>query len=255
MIAAASILAGLAAWFIVVNVFKIPSYILPDPRAVGKALVSGFISSPSNRSSYWFQFAPTMWATLLGFLIGATVGVLVAAAMAEFKAVEYWLFPYVVGFQSMPKVAVAPLFIIWFGYQIESKIAIAATIAVFPVLVNAMQGFSSVERERLELMTSLRAGRLQTFWRVKLPSALPFIFAGLNIAVVYALLGTLVAEFLGGQKGAGVMISQLQAVSDTAGVFAILAVLAAVGCVLVESMRALQRRLVFWGGTNNALEA
>ncbi|WP_051953321.1 ABC transporter permease [Xenophilus azovorans] len=209
----ASVAVGFALWIIVLAVADIPSYILPHPRDVGAALWEGLWANPANRGSYWFHFSPTLQAAFAGFAISAIAGVAIAAAMAEFKAVEYWLFPYIVGLQSLPKVAVAPLFIIWFGYQIESKIAIAATISVFPILMNSFQGFTSVERDRLDLMASLRAGRFQTFWRIKLPSALPFIFAGLNLGIVYALLGTLVAEFMGGQKGVGVMISQLQAVS------------------------------------------
>ncbi|MDP3134993.1 MAG: ABC transporter permease [Burkholderiaceae bacterium] len=255
VLGAASVGTGLLLWIAVVSLFEIPSYLLPTPGSVWQALVAGLSESPASRGSYWFHFAPTMQAAFIGFFIGAVIGVAVAAAMAEFRVVEYWFFPYIVGLQSMPKVAVAPLFVIWFGYQIESKIAIAAVISLFPILMNSFQGFSSIERERLELMSSLNAGRWQTFWRIKLPSALPFIFAGLNLGIVYALLGTLVAEFMGGQKGVGVMISQLQAVSDTAGVFSILVILAAVGCILLESMRALQRKVVFWAATSDSHEA
>src|SRR5215469_16563457 len=130
--------------------------------------------------------------------------------MAEFRWVERFLFPYIVGFQSIPKVAIAPLYVIWFGYQIETKIAMAATLALFPVLLNALEGFVTVERERLELMTSLRASRWQTFRMIKIPSALPFVFAGLNLGIVYAFLGAIVSEFIGAQRGMGVIITQLQ---------------------------------------------
>ena len=166
--------------------------------------------------------------------------------MAEFRTVERAIFPYVAALQSLPKVAIAPLYIIWFGYQIESKIAMAATLALFPILLNSLQGFLTVDRDRLELVGSLDASRWQTFRYIKLPASLPIIFAGLNLGIIYGLLGTLVAEFIGGQRGMGVLVLQLQSVNDTAGVFAVLVVLAAVGYVLLNTMRAIQRRVVFW---------
>jgi NitT/TauT family transport system permease protein len=143
-------------------------------------------------------------------------------------------------------VAIAPLYIIWFGYQIESKIAMSVTLALFPVLLNTLQGFLSVDRDRIDLMRSLNASRLQTFWLIKLPTSLPMIFAGLNLGIVYALLGTLVAEFIGAQRGMGVMVLQLQSVNDTAGVFAILVLLAIVGYLLITAVRMIQNRVVFW---------
>jgi NitT/TauT family transport system permease protein len=171
-----------------------------------------------------------------------------AALMVEFRFIERMLFPYVAAIQSLPKVAIAPLYIIWFGYQIESKIAMSVTLALFPVLLNTLQGFLSVERDRLELMSSLHASRLQTFWFIKLPSCLPMIFAGLNLGIVYALLGTLVAEFIGAQRGMGVMVLQLQSVNDTAGVFAILVLLAVVGYLLIAAVKMIQNKVVFWSG-------
>src|ERR1700743_2763186 len=103
--------------------------------------------------------------------------------MSQSDLLKRILFPYLVGFQSMPKVALAPLFIIWFGYQIESKIAMSATVTIFPVLLNSLEGFTNVERERLELMKSLDASGWQTFRLIRLPTALPFIFAGLNLGI------------------------------------------------------------------------
>jgi NitT/TauT family transport system permease protein len=154
--------------------------------------------------------------------------------------------PYVVGLQSLPKVAIAPLLVIWLGYGMESKIAMAAVLTLFPVLINAMQGFRSSARERLEMMAALKASRWQSFRYIKLPGALPMIFAGLHIGIVYAMLGTIVSEFTGAQRGMGVIITQLQTVSDTAGVFAALALLGFTGYVLISTMRLLQRRIVFW---------
>ena len=246
----ASVVLVVAIWEFLVNFYHMPSYVLPAPKAVVAALIDGLGTDPTSRASFWYHLADTLTATLAGFAIGGILGLVLAASMAEFRVVEKMLFPYVAAIQSLPKVAIAPLYIIWFGYQIESKIAMSVTLALFPVLLNTLQGLVSVDRDRLELMSSLDASRLQIFWLVKLPTSLPLIFAGLNLGIVYALLGALVAEFIGAQRGMGVMVLQLQSVNDTAGVFAILIVLAVVGYLLISAVRMVQRRVVFWSGTS-----
>jgi NitT/TauT family transport system permease protein len=244
-----SLAVAIGIWWGAVIQFAIPSYVLPSPPSVWNALVAGLIIDPTSRASFLYQLADTLHATLFGFVIGSLIGLVLAAVMAEFSVMEKILFPYVVGFQSIPKVAIAPLYVIWFGYQIESKIAMAATLALFPVLLNSLEGFVMVEQERLELLISLDASRWQRFWMIKLPSALPLIFAGLNLGIVYAFLGAIVSEFIGAQRGVGVIITQLQSVSDTAGVFAVLALLGVSGYVLIAIVRAFQRHFVFWAGT------
>ena len=247
-----SLVVGFVLWEIAVIFFQMPSYVLPSPRAVLVALADGLAQSPTNRAGFWYHLEDTLEATFVGFVIGSALGLVLAAAMAEFRPIERVLFPYIAAIQSLPKVAIAPLYVIWFGYQIESKIAMAATLAMFPVLLNALQGFLSVDRDRLELMASLDASRWQAFWLVKLPASLPLIFAGLNLGIVYALLGALVAEFIGAQRGMGVMVMQLQSVNDTAGVFAVLVVLAVVGYLLIASMRFIQHRVVFWSSDSSS---
>jgi NitT/TauT family transport system permease protein len=247
-----SLVVGFVLWEIAVIFFQMPSYVLPSPRAVLVALADGLAQSPTNRAGFWYHLEDTLEATFAGFVIGSALGLVLAAAMAEFRPIERLLFPYIAAIQSLPKVAIAPLYVIWFGYQIESKIVMAATLAMFPVLLNALQGFLSVDRDRLELMASLDASRWQAFWLVKLPASLPLIFAGLNLGIVYALLGALVAEFIGAQRGMGVMVMQLQSVNDTAGVFAVLVVLAVVGYLLIASMRFIQHRVVFWSSDSSS---
>ncbi len=243
-----TIILIVSIWEFCVRVFEMPAYILPTPTDVWFALVAGVWAPPTSRASFWFHLSITLTATLSGFALGSILGVLLAMLMAEFDAVRRAIFPAIVGFQSLPKVAIAPLYIIWFGFNIESKIAMAATLCFFPVMLNSLQGFLTVENERLELMTSLNAGRWQTFWRIKLPGALPFVFAGLNLGIVYAFLGAIVAEFIGAQNGVGVIVTQLQSLSDTAGVFAVLVLLGISGYVLIAIMSAIHRRVVFWSG-------
>jgi NitT/TauT family transport system permease protein len=245
----ASAVLALALWQISVSMFHLPPYVLPKPSSVWNALVAGLTAPLGSHASFWLQLADTLEGTLYGFLIAAGIGISLAALMSEYRILRRLLFPYVVWLQSLPKIAIAPLFVIWFGYATLSKVAMATTITLFPVLLNSLEGFAVVERDRLQLMKSLDANRWQTFWLVKLPSALPFIFAGLNLGIVYALLGTLLAEFLGSQRGIGVVITQLESVSDTAGIFAILVLLAVVSYLLIAIMRALQQHFVFWSGS------
>jgi len=247
----ASLATLIVGWQLAVGFLDIPQYVLPTPLGVWHALVAGLSESPTSPAGFWYQLESTLKATIFGFLIGSALGIAIAALMAEFRFVQKFIFPYVVGFQSLPKVAIAPLYVIWFGYQIESKVAMSATLTLFPVLLNSLEGFSATERDRLELLASLDASRWQTFWFMKFPAALPFVFAGLNLGIVYSLLGTIVAEFIGAQRGMGVIITQLQMVADTAGVFAALIVLAATGYVLISIMRFLQAHFVFWSGATS----
>jgi len=243
-----SLVVFIALWELVSVGFGLPAYILPTPLAVGKALVVGLLISPLSPASFLYQLASTLQATFLGFAIGCAGGLVLAAIMAEFPIVEDFLMPYVVAFQSLPKVAIAPIVIIWFGYGLSSKTAIGAMLAIFPMIVNPLQGLVSTDPERIELLRALRASRWTIFWHIKLPSALPLIFTGMEISIVYALLATIVAEFLGAQSGIGVMITQLQTVSDTAGIFAALCLLSIVGYLLNAAVKLVRQRVVFWDG-------
>lgn len=239
-----------AMWLAAVNVLKVPAYILPAPDAVAKALWSGIATSPSSPLGYYLPLWGTLKNAALGFALGSLLGVLFGSLMAEFRFFEKLVMPYAFALQSLPKVAIAPLIVIWFGFGDGSKIAISALLAFFPMMINSFTGLRSVEPEKLDLMRSLSASRLETYRIVKLPHAAPYIFAGLDMAVVYAFLGTIVAEFLGAQQGMGVVITQAQAVTDVAGVFAALVILGIVGILLHTVVRRLEHRIVHWTHRN-----
>jgi NitT/TauT family transport system permease protein len=188
----------------------------------------------------------TLTEAMLGFAVASTLGVIIGGLIAQFPLVEKTLYPYLIAIQTTPKVAIAPLFIIWFGFGMTSKVVIAATVSFFPVLVNVISGLKATDPERIELMRSLRASRWQIFWMVKFPSALPIIFAGLNIAIIFSLLGAIVGEFLGSRQGLGNAIMQMNVNLDTAGVFASLFVLSSVGIGLHLLMSTIERKLLFW---------
>lgn len=242
----AGFLTLLLVWKLSVVVMKVPPYILPAPEEVFVALWSGIAVSPSSPLGWYLPLWSTMSNALLGFLIGASLGLLCGSLMAEFRSVETALMPYAFALQSLPKVAIAPLIVIWCGFGDGSKVAMAALLAFFPMLVNCFAGIRAAEVERLELMKALSASRLETYYLVKLPSAAPYIFAGLDMGIVYALLGTIVAEFLGAQEGMGVAITKAQAVTDVAGVFGALVVLGFTGILLHLIVRRMERSIVHW---------
>lgn len=236
-----------SGWAIGVTYLEVPSYILPTPLAVWKALWSGIAVSPSSPLGYYLPLWGTLKNAAIGLAIGSGLGLVLGSLMAESRLIEKLLMPYAFALQSLPKVAIAPLIVIWFGFGDGSKIAISALLAFFPMLINSFTGLRAVEPERIDLMRSLSASRFETYRIVKLPNAAPFIFAGLDMAVVYALLGTIVAEFLGAQQGMGVVITQAQAVTDVAGVFAALVILGVMGITLHAIVRGLEKKVVHWG--------
>ncbi len=230
------------------RLLHLPPYILPAPEAVVHALWSGIAVNPASPVGYYLPLWGTFRNAAIGFAVGSALGLVLGSLMAESRVIEKLVMPYAFALQSLPKVAIAPLVVIWFGFGDGSKIAIAALLAFFPVLINSFTGLRATEAERIDLMRSLSASRFETYRIVKLPNAAPFIFAGLDMAVVYALLGTIVAEFLGAQQGMGVVITQAQSVTDVAGVFAALVILGVLGVLLHALVRTLERRVVHWSG-------
>ena len=228
-------------WEAVIRYWHIPLYIMPAPSNIALALVN---------TSYLDNALYTLTEALSGFVLAALLGIVLGGVIAQFPLVEKTLYPYLIAIQTTPKVALAPLFIIWFGFGITSKVIIAATIAFFPILVNVISGLRATDAARLELMRSLRATRWQIFTMVRLPGALPMIFAGLNVAIIFSILGAIVGEFLGSRQGLGNAIMQMNVNLDTAGMFATLFVLSAIGVSLHLLMRLLQRKVLFWADSS-----
>jgi len=238
------------SWEWVVRAWKIPEYLVPAPSTVAGALARGVRSG-----LYVANFSVTLSEALVGFLIAAVAGIVMGAVIAQFRVVEQTFYPYLVALQTLPKIAIAPLIIVWFGFGISSKIIVAATVAFFPVLVNVIVGLKAIDPAKLDLMRSLRASRWQTFRLVTFPNALPFVFAGLDIAVVFSVLGAIVGEFVGAQKGLGNLILQFNFSLDIAGVFAVLILLSVMGVALHLAMQAVQKRLIFWAEPDETISA
>ena len=159
---------------------------------------------------------------------------------------ERIFYPYVVAFQTVPKVAIAPIIVIWFGYGAASKVVITATIAFFPLLANTIMGLRAAPQDQVDMMVSYTASRWQVFRMVRLMQALPYIFVGLDVAIVLSVIGAIVGEFVGAKAGLGYLILQKNFNFDMAGTFAILIILSLIGVGLHALIGMAQRRIVFW---------
>ncbi len=239
--------AVIAAWEGACKFFDISPLVLPAPSAVAARLVTLMVSG-----MIW----PHLWATLVevvsGFLLGVFAGLAIGAMVSLIPIIERLVYPYLVALQTLPKVAIAPLFIIWFGYGLASKIVITALVCFFPVLVSVIAGFHSTDKDQLDMMKAFGATKWQTLVRLRIPSALVLIFAGLEIAAVLAVIGAIVGEFVGAQVGLGYLIVSLNFSLDVPGVFAVLIFLSIIGLAMHGAMRIAARHYIFWIRRNEA---
>jgi NitT/TauT family transport system permease protein len=233
--------SSILAWELIVRAFEIPTFIFPAPSKVAMALWRGFASGLYQKHLYY-----TLLETVLGFMLGSALGFFLGTAVALNRYVEYFFYPYIVMFQSLPKVALAPLIVVWFGLGLKSQVINTALVAFFPLLVNTMVGLKSADEDRMNLMRSLAASENQIFWMLKLPNALPFVMAGLDVAMIFALIGAIVAEFVGARAGLGMLIQSMNFNMDVSGQFSVLLILSIVGLLLNRCILLIRRRVLFW---------
>ncbi len=248
------VIALLVLWEAIVSAFNIRTVILPRPTAIARELVLGFQTSVDSRAGYYIHIFETLKEVVGGYVIGCSFGLVVATVIAQSLFLERLIKPLVIAFQSVPKIALAPLVIVWFGFGINSKIVLVILSTFFPILINALVGLKSVDQERIDLMRAFAATRWQIFRKVTFPTALPFIFAGLEVALVYALTSAIVAEFLGGQIGLGVLITQMEQILNATGIFAVLVILGCVGALLNFGLGLVRRKVLFWAPSEQRAE-
>jgi NitT/TauT family transport system permease protein len=229
----------LALWETASRFFGMSALVLPAPSVVAHSLWSGLASG-----YLWPHLRTTGQELVIGLAIGCIVGFGVGVVMAESRALRGLLMPYVVVSQVVPKLALMPLFIVWFGFGMTSTIVITALICFFPLMENTLTALRQVQPERIELFRMLGATRMQTLWRLKLPSGLPGILAGLRVAVVLALIGAVVGEFIGTNQGLGALIIASQGMMDTPLMFAVLVLIALLGMLVYQATLALERWLL-----------
>ena len=239
----------LLVWQYGVLWLDVPAYILPPPSDVAVALWRGLDAGIFSRGGYWLHTGVTLSEVLLGFVIGSTAGLVLGTIISQVRIIEATFSVYLIAIQSLPKIALAPIIVLWFGFGLTSKVVIICLLTFFPLLVNSMAGFRAVEPERIELMRAIGANGWQMFWKVRLPSAMPYIFAGLDMAAVFAVVGAVVGEFVGAQRGLGVLILSMNASMDTAGTFSVFIILSLIGVLLHGVLKIVSRRVLFWSGT------
>jgi NitT/TauT family transport system permease protein len=247
------ILLGLIAlWWFATHVLDTPAYILPTPEDVLFATAAGLGRPPWDKASYWYHAGVTVWEALAGFAIGSALGAIIGLALSHWPILGKSWYPYIVGFQSLPKVALAPLMVVWFGFGLEGKIFITAIITFFPVLVNMMAGYQAVEPERIELARSCNASEFHLLTKIIIPSCLPFLFAGLGVASVLSILGAVVGEFVGASAGLGILLMQYNQAMETSPMFAVILLLAVIGFLMNYAVTLVERRYCFWAQRSNA---
>lgn len=233
----------LVVWAAIVQFSGVPTYLLPSPVSVGMTLWEMIWSGTIFRHLY-----TTVFTALAGYLIGSGFGLAVGSVLAEFAVADRLVRPYLIGLQSIPKVALAPLLIVWFGYGLEAKIVLVALMTFFPVFVNTVAGLHMSNKELIDLYRASSASRFTVFREVKLPTAASAIFAGLEVAVVLALIGTIVAEFVSSRSGLGYLIQAASTNYDVSMMFAAIALLAMLGIASSQLLRTMHKKLVFWEG-------
>ncbi|BCP52209.1 ABC transporter permease [Kaistia sp. 32K] len=238
---------------ICVRAFKVPEYILPTPSQILRSLIAGFSTPIGSPNGFYVHLYATGLAAGSSFVGGAILGVVMGAVVVRFSFARRLFYPYIIALQSVPKVALAPLFTVWFGLGFESKVVLGVLLTFFPVLINTAAGLSGVEPDRLELMASMKATAWQTFKLVQLPSAWPFVFAGLELAAIYSILGAVVGEFVGGEAGLGVLILNRNAALDIPGSMAALVVLAVIGIGVQRLVAFVRRKILFWAPSEKTL--
>ncbi|MGB3413728.1 MAG: ABC transporter permease [Microbacteriaceae bacterium] len=228
-------------WEYGTQLIQVPEYILPKPSVIVATLVEQLM-----KPIFWSHVGITLQEAGLGFLIGVVVALVLGVLVARSQLTEKTIMPYVVAFQSVPKVALAPLFVVWFGFGLTSKIVMSAVIAFFPILINVIEGLKAVDKDKVEMLTSFGASEAQIFRMARFPSALPFIFAGLNVGAIFAILGAIVGEFIGAQGGLGYMLLQANYNFDIPEMFSALLVLSFIGLMSHLIITSLQRKYTFW---------
>lgn len=192
------------------------------------------------------HFLVTLNEIAWGFVIGTTIGLAIGILLGVFEPLKRLTYPFVVAFQAIPKIVLAPLFIAWFGYGQTSKIVMAIAIGFFPVLINTMVGLENVPIETIKLMRSLKASKAQIFRKVSLPSAAPLIFAGIKTALTFALIGAIVGEFVGASEGLGFLLDTYNFQLRIDRVFSVIIILSLIGGVFYFVLEWLDKRLIFW---------
>lgn len=230
------------AWYAGATLFNLPTYLLPRPDVVLARLAEDF---PYLMKHSWV----TTYEAVAGFVLSIVVGVPLAFVIVSSNVIERAIMPWLVLSQTFPKVALAPLIVVWFGLGLWPKILVTFLVAFFPVVISTVVGLRSMEQEMLELARSMKADRFQLFWKFRMPLALPSFFSGLKVSVAFSVVGAVIAEWVGATAGLGYLLLTANANLDTPLLFAVLVILTILGIVLYYAVEVVESRLIPWHAT------
>lgn len=229
----------LAAWWVVGHFELIAPYLVPSPGKVAEVM--------GGQAGYlWDNTLTTTWETLVGFVLAGVVGLMAALVMVYSPTVEKTTYPLLLFAQVIPKIAIAPLFVVWLGFGASPKIVVAVLMAFFPVVISGVAGLRAVDPEMLELAATMGSKPMKTFVKIRFPASLPHLFSGLKVAATLAVTGAVVGEFVGANKGLGYVILQANGNLDTPMLFAGLLIMSALGVLLFAVIEIADRLLLPW---------
>ena len=238
-------IAILVIWEASVRLFEIPAFLLPAPSQIAELMIEEWPLIQMHSLA-------TIWAILTGYITAVVFALAVSALMIRFPLLERLIMPIFVGLQSVPKIAIAPLILVWIGAGMGSKIAVVMSIAFFPIVINTMAGFKEVDRGLADVFKSVAATEQQMLFKLRLPYAIPYIFAGLRIATTLAVLGAIVAEWLAASNGLGYLVLSGSFNFNTARSFAAIIALAIIGTVFFNFMSWIESRVSWRTGLNDS---
>ncbi len=239
------IIALIVIWDLAIRLFHVPAYLIPPPWQVITELGKQW-PSLLKQSSY------TTAATVGGFALSILFGIPVAIAIASSRTIESYVYPLLVFSQSVPKIAIVPLFVVWFGFGLMPKVIAAFLLGFFPVVVSTVLGLKSIEPDMFDLARSMGANRFKTFFKIRLPLALPAIFNGLKVSITLAVVGAVVGEFVGSNSGIGYVLQTANGNFDLPLMFAALMVLSAIGVLLFFVVDLAERYTIPWHASHRS---
>jgi NitT/TauT family transport system permease protein len=241
--ATVTLIALVLVWEVLVRHFQIPGWLLPSPSAIGLAMVEW-------RSELLAHSMVTLYETLVGFALSIAISIPLAVAVVYSPILQNTIYPILLALQSMPKVAIAPLLALWIGFGTLPKIVVVFLVCFFPIIVATASGLTAVPAPLMDLIRSLSASPLQTFVKIRFPTAMPHIFVGLKIAITFAVIGAVIGEFVGSESGLGYLILVSTSQSRTPLAFGALALLTVMSIVLYYGVALIERIAVPWAPRN-----
>lgn len=226
-------------WEFLARWFEVPQWLLPSPSAIGKAMYEW-------RGQLLTQTLVTLNETIIGYALSIVISIPLAVAVVYSPLLQNTIYPILLGFQSMPKVAIAPLLVLWIGFGMMPKIAVVFLVCFFPIVVATASGLTAVPPPLMDLIRSLSANSLQTFVKIRFPTAMPHIFVGLKIAITFAVIGAVIGEFVGSDQGLGYLILVSTSQSKTPLAFGALVILTLMSILLYYAVEFIERRVVPW---------